>query len=260
MKQEKRAFLLLQDGTLLEGFAYGTIGTTGGELCFNTGMTGYQEVFTDPSYYGQVLIMNTAHVGNYGVKDTDIESSGIKIFGLICKNLSSGYSRSLADDALDSYLEKNSIVAIHSIDTRALVAHIRKNGAMNCVISSEIDDIEVLKQELSKIPSMNGLELASKVTCQEPYTLGDATSKKRVAVLDFGVKQHILECMVERGCYIKVFPSKSSFAECELFQPNAYFLSNGPGDPSVMPQAVETVKEILQSNKPLFGICLGINF
>jgi len=257
METAKKALLLLEDGTLFEGKAFGATGTATGEICFNTGMTGYQEVFTDPSYFGQILIMNTAHVGNYGAKDSDVESDSVKISGLICKNLSDKYSRTMADESLEAYLIKNQIVSIDEIDTRALVGHVRTMGAMNCIISSDISDIEMLRQRLAEVPSMAGLELSSKVTTDESYVLGDESSEKRIAVLDFGVKKNILTCMAERGAYLKVFPAKTSFATCEEFNPSAYFISNGPGDPASMGYAVETVKEILASDKPLFGICLG---
>jgi carbamoyl-phosphate synthase small subunit len=257
MNSPTKAILLLADGTLFHGQSFGAIGTVTGEICFNTGMTGYQEVFTDPSYYGQVLVMNAAHIGNYGAKQLDVESSSVKISGLICKNLSDKYSRTLAEESLQDYLLKNNVVAIHQIDTRALVAHIRTCGAMNCIISSEIDDITTLKQKLAEVPNMEGLDLAKQVTTAEAYNLGDENSDLRIAVLDFGVKQNILNCMTERGAYLKVFPAHTTFAEMESFAPKAYFLSNGPGDPSSMPYAVETVKEILKQDKPLFGICLG---
>src|SRR4026208_725159 len=158
------AILLLEDGTICHGTAFGAIGTATGEICFNTGMTGYQEVFTDPSYYGQILIMNTVHVGNYGVKDADIESDGVKIRGLIGRNLEDQYSRKLAQGSLENYLKDNKIVSIEGVDTRALVAHIRTKGAMNCIISSEISDPDELKKKLKDVPDMNGLELASHVS------------------------------------------------------------------------------------------------
>lgn len=257
MNNSHTAYLLLADGTFFEGKAFGTIGTATGEICFNTGMTGYQEVFTDPSYYGQVVIMNTAHVGNYGARQTDVESDSVKISGLICKNLSEKYSRDLADSSLEDYLIQNNIVAIHQIDTRALVAHVRNVGAMNCIISSEISDIEVLKSKLSEVPSMEGLDLSGFVTTSESYNLGEETSNKRVAVLDFGVKRNILNCMVERGAFLKVFPAKTTLEEMSTFNPDAYFISNGPGDPASMSNAIETVKNIINTGKPVFGICLG---
>ncbi len=252
-----KALLILADGTVFEGEAFGKVGTATGEICFNTGMTGYQEVFTDPSYYGQVLIMNTAHVGNYGAKNADIESDSVKINGLICKTLSNDYSRDMADESLEAYLLENEVVAIHKIDTRALVAHIREAGAMNCIISSDDLDVDSLKKKLSEVPSMEGLELASKVSTKEAYTSGDEKAKVRVAALDFGIKRSIVQNMVDRGAYVKVFPAKTDFATLEAFAPTAYFISNGPGDPAPMQYAVDTVKQILDSDKPTFGICLG---
>ena len=251
------AVLLLADGTIAHGKAFGFTGTATGEICFNTGMTGYQEVFTDPSYFGQILIMNTVHVGNYGVKDEDVESSSVKIRGLIGRNLEDTYSRKQANGSLDEYLKANKIVCIEGVDTRALVSHIRTKGAMNCIISSSISDIEKLKAELKKVPSMDGLELASQVSTKETYEMGDSTSSVRIAVLDYGVKQHILQCMVERGAYIKVFPAKTKIAALKEFNPNGYFISNGPGDPAAMDYAIATVKDVMKENKPTFGICLG---
>ena len=255
--QSRPAILILADGTVAQGKSFGAIGTVGGEICFNTGMTGYQEVFTDPSYYGQILIMNSVHIGNYGVKDDEVESSTVKIRGLIGRNLEEQYSRKLAKGSLDDYLKANKIVCIEGVDTRALVTHIRTKGAMNCIISSETTDVEVLKKKLAEIPDMNGLELASHVSTKEAYEMGDAKSKKRIAVMDYGVKQHILHCMVDRGAYVKVFPAKSKLKDVKEFNPDGYFISNGPGDPAAMNYAIETVKDILKENKPVFGICLG---
>lgn len=254
---QKSAILLLEDGTVHYGKAFGLIGTTTGEICFNTGMTGYQEVFTDPSYYGQVVIMNSVHTGNYGVKESDVESSSVKIRGLIGRNLEEQYSRKMASGSMQDYLVENKIVCIEEVDTRALVAHIREKGAMNCVISSEIDDIEELKALLAKTPSMDGLELASVVSTKEAYSLGDPHAPIRIAVLDFGTKKNILTCMVERGAFVKVFPAKTPLSTLKEFNPNGYFISNGPGDPASMDYAIQTVKEIVEEGKPTFGICLG---
>ena len=253
----QQAILILEDGTVHYGKAFGLIGTATGEICFNTGMTGYQEVFTDPSYFGQVLIMNNVHVGNYGVKDGDVESKYVKIRALIGRNLEDQYSRKLANGSLEDYLKQNKIVAIEDVDTRALVTHVRTKGAMNCIISSEILDVEELKKVLAKVPSMDGLELASVVSTTEAYELGDPASKIRIAVMDYGVKEHILECMVARGAYVKVYPAKTGITELKAFNPDGYFISNGPGDPAAMDYAVETVKEVMKENKPVFGICLG---
>lgn len=253
----RNAILVLADGTVIHGKAFGKTGTATGEICFNTGMTGYQEVFTDPSYYGQVIIMNTVHVGNYGVKPEDVESDSVKVKAVIGRNLEEKYSRFLSTNSLQQYLEDQQIVAIDDVDTRALVEHVRIKGAMNCIISSEETDVEVLKQQLAAVPSMDGLELASVVSTTETYTLGDAKSPVRIAVLDFGVKKNILHCLVERGAYVKVFNAKTSFETLKEFDPHGYFISNGPGDPAPMDYAITTVKEILAANKPLFGICLG---
>ena len=251
------AWLLLQDGTFFKGKAFGAKGTAGGEICFNTGMTGYQEVFTDPSYTGQVLIMNNAYVGNYGVKNEDVESNSVKISGLICKNIAKRYSRMTADDSLENYLIKNNLVAIYDVDTRALVQHIRSKGAMNCIISTEIGDEQGLKAALAKVPDMAGLELSSQISTKEAYTVGDPNAAIRVAVMDYGVKINILQNLVQRGAYLKVFPAKTSVEELKKFEPHGYFISNGPGDPASMDYAVKTVKDILATNKPFFGICLG---
>ncbi|HEX5653070.1 MAG TPA: glutamine-hydrolyzing carbamoyl-phosphate synthase small subunit [Chitinophagaceae bacterium] len=251
------AVLLLADGTIAYGQSFGAIGTTAGEICFNTGMTGYQEVFTDPSYFGQILIMNNAHVGNYGVKDEDVESDSVKINGLIGRNLEETYSRKLAKSSLNEYLKANKIVSIEGVDTRALVAHIRTRGAMNCIISSETTDIELLKKKLAETPNMDGLELASKVSTEKTYEVGDNKSGIRIAVMDYGVKRNILNCMVERGAYVKVFPAKTPLEEVKKFEPHGYFISNGPGDPAPMDYAIDTLKQILKEEKPVFGICLG---
>lgn len=226
-------------------------------LHHRSGMTGYQEVFTDPSYTGQIIIMNNVHIGNYGVKDTDVESKSVKIHGLIGRNLEEKYSRALADGNLNEYLIANNIVAIEGLDTRALVAHVRTSGAMNCIISSDNLDVASLKKQLASVPSMDGLELASSVSTKEVYEMGDVNSPLKVAVLDFGVKHNILQCLVDRGVHVRVHPAKTDFATLKAFNPTGYFLSNGPGDPAPMDYAVATIKEILAEKKPLFGICLG---
>jgi carbamoyl-phosphate synthase small subunit len=256
-KENKPAILILADGHIFYGHAFGKTGTATGEICFNTGMTGYQEVFTDPSYAGQILIMNNVHVGNYGVKASDVESGSVKIRGLIARNLEEQFSRLMGEDNLDAYLKANNIVAIEGIDTRALVAHIRTMGAMNCIISTDVTDIEQLKAELAKVPDMDGLELASTVSTPTEYDLGDVNAPLKVAVLDFGIKKHILECLVSRGAHVRVYPAKTQLSRLKEFNPSGYFVSNGPGDPAAMPYAVETLKDILQEKKPVFGICLG---
>lgn len=251
------AILLLEDGTIFQGKAAGKIGTTAGEICFNTGMTGYQEVFTDPSYFGQLLVATNAHIGNYGTKNSDTESGNIKIAGLICKNFTNEYSRQVADDSIQAYFEKENLVGISNVDTRAIVRHIRSKGAMNAIISSEELDVDKLKSQLAKVPNMDGLELASKVSTKEAYVVGSDTATYKVAALDLGIKKNILECLVAKDCQVKVFPAKTSYETLKAFAPDGYFLSNGPGDPAPMDYAVNTAKAILADNQPLFGICLG---
>jgi len=253
----EKAILLLEDGTVFEGKSAGFIGTTTGEICFNTGMTGYQEIFTDPSYYGQIMVTTTSHIGNYGVSNKEVESDNINISGLVCKKFSDMYSRDAADSSLQEYFEDQKIVAISDVDTRALVRHIRDKGAMNAIISSEVFEIETLKEKLAKVPSMKGLELSSKVCTKEPYFVGDENASHKVAVLDLGVKKNILRCLTKRGCYLKVFPMDTSFEEMMEWKPDGFMLSNGPGDPSVMATQIETVKQIKDAGLPVFGICLG---
>ena len=256
--QQPEALLVLQDGTVYKGLALGKRGTAGGEICFNTGMTGYQEIYTDPSYYGQVIINTTSHIGNYGVlNNSEQESNSVKIRGMVCNFFANIHSRYTADGSLQDYFEKASIVGIHGVDTRQLVRYIRSKGVMNCIISSEILDPAILLAELQKVPDMAGLELSSEVSTKEAYEAGDPEAKLRVAVLDLGVKRSILSNFNERGVFCKVFPARASHAELDAWKPNGYFIANGPGDPSAMPYAVETVKQALDTDKPLFGICLG---
>lgn len=259
MTQTKEALLLLEDGTAYRGLALGQTGTTGGEICFNTGMTGYQEIYTDPSYYGQIVVNTTSHIGNYGVQlGSEEESDGVKIKGMVCNTFSNVYSRHTADFSLQEYFERANIVGISNVDTRHLVRHVREKGVMNAIISSEILNEAELMVELKKVPSMAGLELSTEVSTQNSYFVGDeADSKWRVAVMDYGTKKSILKNLTERGCYCKVFPAQTSFDEVMEWNPDGFFISNGPGDPSAMMYAVETVKEMVASNKPLFGICLG---
>ena len=252
-----QALLVLEDGSVFRGKPAGKIGTTTGEICFNTGMTGYQEIFTDPSYFGQILVATNAHIGNYGAKRNEVESASIKIAGLVCKNYTVPYSRKRADESIQDYFEEEGLVGISDVDTRAIVRHIRSKGAMNAIISSEILDERELKERLLDVPSMDGLELASQVSTREPYTFGDPDAPFRIAVLDFGVKQNILRCFAERNCYLKVYPARTPIEVLREFQPHGYFLSNGPGDPAPMDYAVVTAKQILAAEEPLFGICLG---
>ncbi len=251
------ALLLLQDGTYFKGKAVGKIGTATGEICFNTGMTGYQEVFTDPSYFGQIMLMNNVHIGNYGILDTESESESLKIAGLVCREFSEIASRPQSTQTLQSYFDENGMVGISDVDTRAIVRHIRSEGAMNAIISSDTSDIEELKAKLAKVPSMAGLELSSKVSTKEPYFMGDEKAKKKVAVMDYGTKLNILRRLAERGCYLKVFPANTPATEVLAWKPNGIMLTNGPGDPGAMTDVIAQVKSLIESNIPVFGICLG---
>lgn len=256
-KQHKKALILLADGTIFYGKSIGIEGTATGEICFNTGMTGYQEIFTDPSYFGQLMVATNAHIGNYGVNNEEVESDGIKISGLICRNFSFTHSRVDSDGNLFDWFQKHNLVAISDVDTRALVSYIRDHGAMNAIISTKIDDMEALKSQLKETPNMDGLELASKVSTKEPYFVGDVNATYKISALDIGIKKNILRNFVKRDAYVKVFPYNASFEQMEAFGPDGYFISNGPGDPQPLVEAQQVAKEIIKRGLPLFGICLG---
>jgi len=253
---QKKAYLLLEDGLLVEGIAIGKAGTTGGEICFNTGMTGYQEIYTDPSYFGQIIVNTNAHIGNYGTIDEEQESLAPKISGLVVNDFSEVFSRKTSKESLQQYLEKHNVTGIADVDTRKLVRYIRSKGAMNALISSELTP-DQMREEIKKVPSMDGLELSSVVSTKESYFVGDPSASIKIAALDLGIKTNILRNLSSRGCYIQVFPAKTPFSVMEAWAPNGYFISNGPGDPAVMDYAIKTVKDVLGSNKPTFGICLG---
>ncbi|WP_292946295.1 glutamine-hydrolyzing carbamoyl-phosphate synthase small subunit [Olleya sp. UBA1516] len=253
----KKALILLEDGTIFHGKAVGKEGTAFGEICFNTGMTGYQEIFTDPSYFGQLMVTTNAHIGNYGVNDNENESDSIKISGLICKNFSYDFSRVDSNGSLEDFLNKHNLLAISDVDTRALVSYIRDNGVMNAIISTDVDNIDGLKQQLADVPSMSGLELASKVSTKEPYFIGDENAPIKIAALDIGIKKNILRNLVKREAYVKVFPYNATFEDLNSWNPDGYFLSNGPGDPEPLVEAQALAKEVIKRDLPLFGICLG---
>ena len=253
----KKALVLLADGTIFYGKSIGIEGTSTGEICFNTGMTGYQEVFTDPSYFGQLMVTTNAHIGNYGINNEEVESEGIKISGLICRNFSFTHSRVDSDGNLFDWFQKHNVVAISDVDTRALVSYIRDNGAMNAIISTDVDNIDALKKQLAYTPNMEGLELASKVSTKEPYFVGDENAAIKISALDIGIKKNILRNFVKRDAYVKVYPFDATFEQMSDFNPDGYFISNGPGDPEPLLEAINTAKEIIKNDKPLFGICLG---
>lgn len=253
----QKGIVYLQDGTVFEGFVAGKIGTCTGEICFNTAMTGYQETFTDPSYLGQILVMNTAHIGNYGVHAEEVESGGIKIAGMICRNLSDKYSRKAAIDSVQAYFENAGVTVVYGIDTRALVRHIRSCGAMNAIISGEVFDTAELQKIMAAIPSMEGLELSSKVSVQQAYETGPETAEKKVALLDLGVKENIIRCLTERDVRVKVFPMNTPLAEMQAWNPDGYLISNGPGDPETLTGITQLLKDMIAADLKIFGICLG---
>ncbi|HEY0978271.1 MAG TPA: glutamine-hydrolyzing carbamoyl-phosphate synthase small subunit [Flavobacteriales bacterium] len=256
--QRPKALLLLADGTQFEGRAIGAQGTTVGEICFNTGMTGYQEIFSDPSYTGQIMVMATPHVGNYGVKEGEGESGSPKIAGLVVKKYSEVWSRPGGTGSLDDHLKAAGVVGISDIDTRKLVRHIRDNGAQNALICSESTiPLDVLKLRLSTAPSMAGSELSSKVTSAAPHVEGRTNGAYRVALVDFGAKSNIIRSLAERDCEVHVFPMDTPVADMLAAEPHGFLLSNGPGDPGAMPASVSLVKDIIGTGLPVFGICLG---
>lgn len=253
---EDSAVLVLADGTVFHGKAAGRVGTSFGEIAFNTGMYGYQEIFTDPSYHKQIVVMATAHIGNYGVQNDEKESSGPRIAGVVVRNFSTLASRPGGDGTLQEDLDANHVVGIRDVDTRALVTHIRENGAMNAVVSSDGTSVDELKRRLADVPSMEGMELSSQVSVSVPREAGEG-QEHRVALLDLGVKESIVKCLVDRGCHVKVFPWDSKASDLLDWNPEGIMLSNGPGDPAAMPGVVNEVKELVESGVPVFGICLG---
>ncbi len=259
MKYTKRekALVLLADGTIFFGKSIGIKGSSFGEICFNTGMTGYQEVFTDPSYFGQLMVTTNAHIGNYGTLEEDNQSSSIKISGLICKNFSFTHTRPRGTEDLFEFFNSQNVVAISDVDTRALVRYIRDNGAQNAVITTEIDKLDQLREELQDYPSMEGRELASVVSTKEPYFFGDPNATHKVATLDLGIKRSILNNIASHDIYLKVFPYDTNYETMAAWEPDGYFISNGPGDPEPLISAQQVAREIIKRNLPLFGICLG---
>ena len=256
MNTRTPAKLALEDGTVVEGWSVGAAGETAGELCFNTSMSGYQEILTDPSYSGQVMLMTYPHIGNYGAFEEATEASRPHVAGLVVRQFSRDPSNNQMEETLDAYMARHGLVGISGVDTRKLVRHIRERGVMNCVISSEDLDDASLVAKAKGVPSMAGLELASRVTVEAPYDFA-AEGERRVAVLDYGVKRNILRSFAHLGCAVRVFPAGTPFEEVAAWEPDGVFLSNGPGDPRAMPEAVETARQAIDSGRPVFGICLG---
>ena len=250
----KTAKLVLENGTIFTGASFGASGETIGEVCFNTGMTGYQEILTDPSYCGQLVTMTYPHIGNYGVNLEDVESNKIQAAGFIVREESVVPSNFRSTQSLGEYLQDQKIVGIQEIDTRMLTRILRDEGAMNGIISTmDLDDDSLLKK-VKAAPSMDGLDLAKVVTCDKSYEWSIGTHK--IAAIDFGIKHNILRLLESHGCEVTVFPVTTTAREILEFNPDGVFLSNGPGDPAAVTYAINMVKELL-GKKPIFGICLG---
>jgi carbamoyl-phosphate synthase small subunit len=266
------AILVLADGTSYEGYTFGAKGTTFGEVVFNTGMTGYQEVMTDPSYSGQIVTFTYPELGNTGVNSEDEESFKPHIKGVIARNITEKPSNWRSTQSLPDYLKQHNIVGIYGIDTRDLTRRLRSSGAMNGAISSEILDPDELLVQLQAVPSMAGLNLVKGVTTKEVYEWTEATSaewefsnrtnleekeKFTVVAIDFGIKRNILRRLASYGCKVIVVPANTSPEEILKYNPDGIFLSNGPGDPSAVAEGIETAKALLEAKKPTFGICMG---
>ncbi|WP_420457362.1 glutamine-hydrolyzing carbamoyl-phosphate synthase small subunit [Rubrivirga sp.] len=256
MTDPRPAKLALEDGTVVAGTAVGAVGETAGELCFNTSMSGYQEILTDPSYAGQVMLMTYPHIGNYGAFEAATEADRPHVAGLVVREFSRDPSNARMEETLDAYMVRHGLVGISGVDTRRLVRHIRQRGVMNCVISSvDLDDASLVAKAQAA-PSMDGLELASGVTTAEPYDFS-ADGERRVAVFDYGVKRNILRSFAALGCAIRVFPAGTPVEDVMAWEPDGVFFSNGPGDPRAMPEAIDAARAVIASGTPTFGICLG---
>ena len=253
----KPAILVLENGLIFEGNAFGAYGTTSGELCFNTGMVGYQEILTDPSYCGQVVTMTYPHIGNYGINVNYSESKSIQVSGFIVKEGSQHPSNYLSQSSITEYLEQHNIVGIQNLDTRAITRVIREEGSMNAIISSEILDPKILKRQLQTIPSMEGLNLIERVTCSKIYKYSKPKKTLfKIVAIDFGIKTNILRLLKKQGCEITVVPATITSDEIQKINPDGIFLSNGPGDPAAALDAIKCIQSLI-GNYPIFGICLG---
>ncbi len=266
------AILLLEDGTYFEGISFGAVGTISGEVVFNTGMTGYQEVITDPSYYGQLITFTYPEIGNTGVNSEDNESINPSVKGVIARQISTTSSNWRHETSFEKWLKDKNVVGIRGIDTRALVRHLRESGSLNGIISSELNhSITDLFSVLKKFPSMSGLNLVDKVTTKKTFKVNSTCSVAfdkrikniknnpyKVVAIDFGIKQSILDRLVAHGCEVTVLPSNSSISDVLSLSPEGVFLSNGPGDPSTVESGIELAKKLIEYEKlPVFGICLG---
>jgi carbamoyl-phosphate synthase small subunit len=255
-----KAILILEDGRAFTGRAFGAVGEVSGEVVFNTSMSGYQEILTDPSYAGQIVVMTYPHIGNYGTNESDEESQRPYVEGFVAREFSAVSSNWRSIEPLEEYLKRHSIVGISEVDTRAIVLHIRSRGAMRGIISSvNLDPDELVKKALSA-RSMLGCDLASSVTCTQPYRHSSSASPDitpyKVVAYDYGIKRNILNNLLQVGCDVTVVPASTSAEEILAWNPDGIFLSNGPGDPEPLEYAVQNIRKLL-GRKPVFGICLG---
>jgi carbamoyl-phosphate synthase small subunit len=258
MINSKAALLALEDGRTFRGSSWGAEGETCGEMVFNTSMSGYQEVLTDPSYAGQIVCMTYPLIGNYGVTGLDAESSRPWVEGFVVKEASRVASNWRSEETLDAYLKRWKIIAIESIDTRALVRHIRDKGAMRACLSTVDLDEASLVEKARQSPAMENRELASRVTCERPYEMAAAGEERfHVVCYDFGVKLNSLRELAQMGCRVTVVPAATPAAEVLALKPDGIYLSNGPGDPASMTKVVEEVRRVTESGVPTFGICFG---
>src|SRR6476661_8675515 len=258
MNLSKPAILVLEDGRTFHGASFGAEGETFGEMVFNTSMTGYQEILTDPSYAGQIVCMTYPQIGNYGVNETDVESRRPWVEGFVVREASSIASNWRSTETLDSYLKKNNIVGIEHIDTRALVRHIRDKGAMRAGISSVELNGEALLKKILDSPAMENRELATAVTAAESFDYAAVGDEKfHVVAFDFGVKTNSLREFSKFGCRITVVPADTSASDVMALKPDGIFLSNGPGDPASMQTVIDEIKKLTKTQTPIFGICLG---
>lgn len=256
-----KAILALEDGRSFEGRAFGAVGETSGEVVFNTSLTGYQEILTDPSYAGQIVVMTYPHIGNYGTNPQDEESRKPFVEGFVAREFSTMQSSWRAQETLEEYLRRHRIVAISEVDTRALVRHIRTLGALRGIISSVDPDATRLVERTRVVRSMVGYDLASVVSCAEPYSWDLATEQLegrpyRVVAYDYGIKRNILNKLSRVGCQVTVVPARTSAEDALRLKPDGIFLSNGPGDPEPLEYAVDIIRNLL-GRVPVFGICLG---
>jgi carbamoyl-phosphate synthase small subunit len=258
MSISKPAILVLEDGRTFRGRSFGAEGEAFGEIVFNTSMTGYQEILTDPSYAGQIVCMTYPLIGNYGVNSQDVESRRPWVEGFVVREVSRFVSHWRATETLDSYLKRYNIIGIEHIDTRALVRHIRDKGAMRAAISTIDTDEFSLLEKVRKSPEMLNRELASTVTTSEIYEFpAEGNERFHVVAIDFGVKTNSLRELAKRGCKVTVVPANTSVEMILALNPDGIFLSNGPGDPASMKKVVEEIKKLIHAKKPIFGICLG---